>query len=165
MKKVSTKNSFVTKNVEFIWVHFHPSRIISENLERKRRRSLPYFPPFSSSTMSSPNTSSPLPPPGADPTVDPLEVKREAIRKAVAEAKQKNSLPPVKPPIATKGPISTTINSTINNNQQNSNNRSSSSGEHSSRDGRTPLHVAAANGHLDVVKLLVSYGADMNARS
>ena len=34
---------------------------------------------------------------------------------------------------------------------------------HENQWGLTPLHVAAKNGHLDVVELLISHGADMNA--
>jgi ankyrin repeat protein len=31
--------------------------------------------------------------------------------------------------------------------------------------GLTPLHLAAGEGHLDIVKLLLEHGADINARS
>ena len=32
------------------------------------------------------------------------------------------------------------------------------------KDGRTPLHDAAVNSHLNAVKTCLSYGADVNAR-
>ena len=33
------------------------------------------------------------------------------------------------------------------------------------QDGCTPLHFAAGNGHLKIAMLLMSYGADLNART
>ncbi len=33
------------------------------------------------------------------------------------------------------------------------------------KDGGTPLHWAAKNGHKDVAELLIAKGADMNARN
>ena len=34
-----------------------------------------------------------------------------------------------------------------------------------SRSGWTPLHLAAANGHKEIVELLISKGADLNAKA
>ena len=68
--------------------------------------------------------------------------------------------PPTSNPSALPKPSSSSSRSSSS-----STNANMSTRDRRACDGRTPLHVAAANGHLDVVKLLVSYGADLNARS
>ena len=76
----------------------------------------------------------------AETGVGALDAKREAIRKNVESAQKNSSLAP----------------KSANPKQQST---------HYNCTGRAPLHVAAANGHLEVVMLLVSHGADLNARS